>query len=146
MHGGISQRPAVDVESQGDAMSSVNVQLTVRGDVPESSAEYARDKFRHLVSRRADRVDLVHVVLAVAANPAHEAPASVAAEADVGGARVHAHATAAVLTEAVDEAVDRLRRRLTDLSERPRSRRHTGLAKAAAGDQDDEESEEPDHD
>jgi len=126
-------------------MSSVNVQLTVRGDVLDSTAEYALDKFRHVVSRRSDRVDLVHVVLAVAGNPAHEAPASVDAEADVGGARLHAHATAAGLTEAVDEAVDRLRRRLTDLSERPRSRRHTGLPKPAAGELHDEESEEQDH-
>jgi ribosomal subunit interface protein len=127
-------------------MSSVNVQLTVRGEVPDSVAEYALGKFRHLVSRRSDHVDLVHVVLAVAGNPAHETPASVDAEADVDGARVHAHATAPALTEAVDEAADRLRRRLTDLSERPRSRRRTGLPKPAAGEQHDEESEEPDHD
>jgi ribosomal subunit interface protein len=127
-------------------MSSVNVQLTVRGEVPESAAEYALGKFRHLVSRRFDRVDLVHVVLAVAGNPAHDAPVSVDAEADVGGARLHAHATAAGMTEAVDEAVDRLRRRLTDLSERPRSRRRAGLATRTAGEQHDEESEEQDHD
>jgi ribosomal subunit interface protein len=126
-------------------MSSVNVQLTVRGDVPDSTAEYALGKFRHLASRRADRVDLVHVVLAVAGNPAHEAPASVEAEADVGGARVHARATASALTEAVDTAVDRLRRRLTDLSERPRSHRRTGRTMPAADEQYDDESEEQDH-
>jgi ribosome-associated translation inhibitor RaiA len=121
-------------------MSSVNVQLTVRGDVPESSAQYALDKFRHLVSRRSDRVDLVHVVLAVAGNPAHEAPVSVEAEAEVAGARVHAHATAAMPTEAIDDAVDRLRRRLTDLSERPRSRRHTGRARSDITEQQHDES------
>ena len=100
-----------------------NVQLTVRGEVPDSSAQYALSKFQHVVSRSPDRIGTVHVVVAVAANPAHEAPASV--EVEVAGSPVHVHATGTALNEAVDEAADRLRRQLTDLRERSRARRRT---------------------
>lgn len=99
-----------------------NVQLTVRGEVPDAAAAYVLGKMQHAAGRTPDRV---HVVLTVAANPANEAPATVEAEADVAGSPVHVHAAAASVNEAVDEAADRLRRQLTDLRERARARRRT---------------------
>lgn len=107
---------------------AANVQVTARREVPDSSAEYAFDKIRHVVSRAPDRIDQVHVVLGLAGNPAHEAPADVEVEARVAGRPVHVHATAAELTEAIDEAADRLSRQLTDLRQRPLSRRRRAVA------------------
>ena len=114
------------------SQQSATVQLTVRGHVPDDSADYAIGKLQHVVSRTPDRVQQVHVVLSLAANPAHETPAEVEVEAVVGGASVHVHAAAATLAEAVDEAADRLQRQLTDLRERGRSRRRIGAPRSAA--------------
>jgi ribosome-associated translation inhibitor RaiA len=111
---------------------SATVQLTVRGHVPDSSAEYAIGKIQHVVRRAPDRVQQVHVVLSIAANPAHETPADIEVEAVLGGASVHVHSAAGTLTEAADEASDRLQRQLTDLRERGRSRRRTGAPRPAA--------------
>ena len=111
---------------------SATVQLTVRGQVPESSADYALGKVQHVISRTPDHVRRVHVVVSLAANPAHEAPADVEVEAEVGNASVHVHATAATLTEAADEVADRLRRHLTDLRERSRLRRRAGVPRPPA--------------
>lgn len=121
-----------------------DVQLTVRGNVPEQGAEYALGKIRGLVSRTPGRVGRVHVVVALGPNPAHEAPASVEAEVDLPGEPVHVHAAAAELTEAVDEAVDRLRRQLTDRRERARSHRRTARPQPVA-EEDDQVREEQDH-
>lgn len=125
---------------------AANVQLTVRGDVPDATAEYALGKFRYVVSRTPDRITSVHVVVALAANPANAAPAGVDVEVHVDGSPVHVHATGGALTEAVDEAVDRLRRQLTDLRERPRSRRRTPRPVPAAEPEDDDGDEAGDHD
>jgi ribosome-associated translation inhibitor RaiA len=118
------------------------VQLTVRGHVPDSSADYATGKVQHVVSRTPDRIQHVHVVLSFAANPAHDTPADVEVEAVVDGASVHVHAAAATLTEAADEASDRLQRQLTDLRERLRSGRRTGAPRSTAT---SEQTEERDH-
>jgi ribosomal subunit interface protein len=123
---------------------AANVQLTVRGDVPGSGADYALDKIRRVVGRTSDRISSIHVVLTVVANPAHEAPASVDAEVHVAGCPVHVHATGVALTEAVDGAADRLRRQLTDRRERPRSRRRTARPTPPAVEEHDVQ-EEQDH-
>jgi ribosome-associated translation inhibitor RaiA len=115
-----------------------NVQVTVRGEVPEEAAGYALEKIRHAVSR-TPAVDQIHVVLTVVGNPANEEPAVIEAEAEVAGAPVHVHAAAASLTAAVDDAADRLRRRLTDLRERPRSRRHARVAVVTASEEEQED-------
>jgi ribosomal subunit interface protein len=107
------------------------VQLTVRGNVPDSIVEYTINKMQHVVGRTPDRIQQVHVVLSLAANPAHEAPADIDVEAVLGGASVHVHSAAATLTEAADEASDRLQRQLTDLRERGRSRRRSGALRRA---------------
>ncbi|MFG1912294.1 HPF/RaiA family ribosome-associated protein [Kribbella sp. NPDC048928] len=121
---------------------AANVQVTVRGDVPEASAEYALAKVRHVMSRTPDRIGSVHAVLAVAANPAHEAPDGVEVEVQAERAPVHVHAAGAALTEAVDEAVDRLRRQLTDLRERPRARRRTPRPVPAAVEPEEKETDD----
>jgi ribosome-associated translation inhibitor RaiA len=113
------------------SQQAATVQLTVRGHVPDESADYAIGKVQHVVSRTPDRVQQVHVVLSLAANPAHETPAEVEIEAVVGGASVHVHGSAATLAEAVDAASGRLQRQLTDLRERGRSRRRTGAHRSA---------------
>lgn len=115
-----------------------NVQVTVRGEVSEESTGYALETIRHAVGR-TPAVDQIHVVLTVVANPANEAPATVEAVADVTGAPVHVHAAAGSLTKAVDEAADRLRRQLTDLRERPRSRRRVRAAVATPAEEGEED-------
>lgn len=116
-----------------------NVQLTVRGEVPDAAAAYVLGKMQHAAGRIPDRV---HVVLTVAANPANETPATVEAEADVAGSPVHVHAAAPSVSEAVDVAADRLRRQLTDLRERARARRRTKTAARSLHNDDREERDD----
>ncbi|MFK4084908.1 HPF/RaiA family ribosome-associated protein [Kribbella sp. NPDC020789] len=99
------------------------VQVTARGDVPLVYVDYAMRRVRHVVGRAGERIGTTHVVLALAANPAHEHPAEVEIEASTDGTPIHAHAAAGTLTEAVDEATARLRRQLADRHERRLTRR-----------------------
>ena len=99
------------------------VQVTARGDIPDSAKEYAVRKISGVPSFTREPVLALHVVLALAADPARRLRASAEASLDLNGRPMHVQVEAEYLTEAIDLLVDRLRRRLVDSEDRHRSRR-----------------------
>jgi|SRR5689334_7283622 len=99
------------------------VQVTARANVPIVSVDYAMRRVRHVVGHGPARVGKVHVVLALATNPAHERPADIEIEVEATHAPIHVHEAAATLTEAIDEAAAKLRRQLTARHDRRLTRR-----------------------
>src|SRR6476660_2838754 len=108
---------------------SAPVEVTLRGHAESRDGEYARVKVGQALAVAQPDVRHAHVVLERRPDPAVSRPARAEATVDVRGATVRAHAVAPTMSEAVDELEDRLRRRLVQQRERPRSRhRWTGVA------------------
>jgi ribosomal subunit interface protein len=109
--------------------SPVPVEVTLRDNVGDFAAAYARDKVSQALEVVHEPVLYAHVVLDWRHNPAMERHALVKVSVDVNGSTVHAKTTAPTMNEAVDDAEDRLRRQLVQLRDRNRTRhRWTGIA------------------
>lgn len=109
--------------------SPVPIEVTLRGNVGDFAAGYARDKVSQALEVVHEPVLYAHVVLDWTHDPAMERHALVTVSVDVNGSRVHAKTTAPSMNEAVDEVEDRLRRQLVQLRDRSRTRhRWTGIA------------------
>lgn len=93
-------------------IAAEEIRVSVRGDIPADTAEYARDRLVQVISRLGDPVLFAEVELDLAPDPARERPALVEATVDVNGHPVRAHVAAGELIEAVDLMSDRLARRL----------------------------------
>ncbi|PLW65987.1 HPF/RaiA family ribosome-associated protein [Streptomyces sp. SCUT-3] len=84
------------------------IQVEVRGEVPEDSVEYARSKVQELAGQLREPVLFARVRLTRTANPATERPAIAQANLDVNGRQVRAHVASGTMSEAVDLPHDRL--------------------------------------
>jgi ribosome-associated translation inhibitor RaiA len=111
------------------ATESVQVEVTMRGNVGSMVGEYARGKVASALEVAHEPVLHTHVVLDWRHDPALGRPALALVSVDVDGTRLRARATAPTMHEAVDELVHRLRRQVVQLQERERARhRWTGRA------------------
>jgi len=95
--------------------------IVVRGDVPDAMVAYAVDKLRKIVAHAHVPVLDVELRLEHHADPARERPNHVEASLDLDGEPVRAHRSAASMSEAVDRALTRLRRRVEAATERPQA-------------------------
>ncbi len=107
--------------------SSLEINVTTRGEVDERSRDRARRKLGELERLAGGAVITARVVLTREANPTIPLPARAEAELDVDGRLIQARAVAASMQSAVDEVADRLRRQLRRNAEMKRTR-HDGAA------------------
>lgn len=108
----------------------VEVGITLRGDIPESTVDYARTKVQHAVSYAHEPVLSAHVVLTESKDPAVERRYRAEASLDVNGTPVRAHATASDMKGAVDRVEGRMQRALVQNADRVRTR-HRWIGEAA---------------
>lgn len=101
-----------------------SVIVVTRGDVPGDMVAYGRRKLLAAISTAP--VPLLDLELRIDhhSDPARAAANHVEMTADVNGAIVRSRATAPTITEAVDDAADRLRRRVVAANDR---RQHTAM-------------------
>lgn len=97
--------------------------IVVRGDVSPEMVSYARDKLLAIIADSASPVLNAELRLDHHADPARERPDHVEATIDVNGVPIRAHRNTRTMSEAVDRALTRLRRRVEGTSERQASRR-----------------------
>lgn len=122
------------------------VRVTVRGDVPEGTREYAEKKIGHVRDYAHEPVLDAHAVLTLAADPARERPALAEATLDVNGTPVRAQVAAAHVGEAIDLLEDRLRRRLVQHQDRVKTRhRWIGIASEHEWRHGDLPTQRPEH-
>ncbi len=108
---------------------SAAIEVTTRGAVEPRDRAYAEEKVGVALAVAREPVLRAHVVLGLRQDPAVTVPATAEAAVDVGGTVLRAQAVASVMTEAIDLLESRLRRRLTQVQERARTRhRWTGVA------------------
>jgi ribosomal subunit interface protein len=108
---------------------AVPVEVTSRGEVPESTVGYARTKVEHVVRFAHEPVLNAHVVLTEAHDPAVERWARAEASLNVNGTPVRAHAIASDMLGAVDLLEGRLQTSLVQHADRNRTRhRWIGVA------------------
>jgi ribosome-associated translation inhibitor RaiA len=98
-------------------MDVADIEIVVRGDLPDSVVEYARNKITMLCERLDERVLSARVRLTHQPDPAVGRPMRAQANLDVNGRLVRAQVAATTGSEAVDLLVDRLRRRLRRLAQ-----------------------------
>ncbi|NYD43430.1 ribosome hibernation promotion factor [Nocardioides panaciterrulae] len=107
---------------------SAAIEVTARGEVDARMRAYAEEKVGVALAVARDPIMRAHVVLGLRHDPAVKVPATAEATVDVGGTVLRAQAAAPSMTEAIDELESRLRRRLTQLQDRTRTRhRWTGV-------------------
>jgi ribosome-associated translation inhibitor RaiA len=94
-----------------------DVEIVVRGDVPESATEYARKKIIALMERLTTPMLHARIRLTHEPDPAVARPVRAQANLDVNGRMVRAQVAATTSHEAVDLLVDRLRQRLVRLAQ-----------------------------
>ena len=97
--------------------------VVVRGDVPDQLVAYAREKLLAIVADASAPVLGVELRLDHHIDPARERPNHVEVTIDLDGRRVRAHSSAPTMSEAVDHALARLRRRFEVATESPRALR-----------------------
>jgi len=97
--------------------------IVVRGDVPENMVAYAREKLLGAVDQTARWVRGAEARLDAHADPAREGRNHVEMTADLDGDVVRARFSAPTISEAVDGAAARLRRRVQAADDRPEARR-----------------------
>ena len=97
--------------------------IVVRGDVRDDMVAYARDKLLEIGARTSVPILDVELRLDHHADPARDRPEYVEVTIDLGGTPVRAQQSAPTVSEAIDGAVTRLRRRVEAASERPHARR-----------------------
>lgn len=88
------------------------VQLTTRGPVEPGEVDYLRSKVEHVLRFARDPVLHVRARLTRLADPSLERPAVVQVNLDLNGHPLRVEAARPTMTEAVDEAHDRLRDRV----------------------------------
>jgi ribosome-associated translation inhibitor RaiA len=103
--------------------------IIVRGDVPDQMVAYARSKLLAIVADASGPVLDTELRLDHHADPARERPNHVQVTIDLDGTAVRAHRSASTMSEAIDRAFSRLRRRVEAANERPQARqlRHRDL-------------------
>lgn len=89
-----------------------DIEVVVRGELPDSVVDYARQKVTLLVQHIEMPVLHARIRLTRQPDPAVERPVRAQANLDVNGRLVRAQVAGATGHEAVDLLVDRLRRRL----------------------------------
>lgn len=94
-----------------------DVEVVVRGELPQSVVEYARDKITSLSEHLAGRILHTRIRLTHQPDPAVERPVRAQANLDVDGRLVRAQVAGATGHEAVDLLVDRLRQRLVRVAQ-----------------------------
>ena len=97
--------------------------IVVRGDVPETMITYAREKLLGAVDQTSKSVRGSEARLDAHADPAREARNHVEMTADLDGDVVRARYTAPTISEAIDGAASRLRRRVQAAEDRPEALR-----------------------
>jgi ribosome-associated translation inhibitor RaiA len=108
---------------------SVQVEVTLRGNVGGFAGDYTRGKISSALEVTHEPVLYAHVVLDWTHDPAMERHALAEVTVDVNGTTVRAKTTAPTMNEAVDALEYRLRRQLVQLQDRRRTRhRWTGIA------------------
>jgi ribosome-associated translation inhibitor RaiA len=96
--------------------------IVVRGHVSDRMVAYARTRLHDVAERAHVPVLGMELRLDHHADPARERPNHVEMTLDLDGTRVRAHRSAPTMTEAVDRAAARLRRRVESVLERPQAR------------------------
>jgi ribosome-associated translation inhibitor RaiA len=96
----------------------------VRGEVEESTLEYARKKVGAVLRLAPAPVLFARVSLAHESGPGMQRPVVVKASLDVNGRPVRAHVAAGIDTEAIDLLEAKLRHGLETLAEKRQARRH----------------------
>jgi hypothetical protein len=97
------------------------VQVHVQGPVTEEDREHARSIVRHAAARARGPLLHARVDLVAHTDPARERPAFAKCELDVNGQIVRAHATGAVMRDALDGLDERLRERLRRAAQHQRA-------------------------
>jgi ribosome-associated translation inhibitor RaiA len=97
--------------------------VVVRGDVPDLMIAYARDKLLVVLARTSMPVLAAELRLDHHADPARERPNHVEMTIDLDGVVVRVQRSAPTMSEAIDRAESRLRRRVEAATERPQARR-----------------------
>jgi ribosome-associated translation inhibitor RaiA len=97
----------------------VDPTIVVRGDVPDQMVAYARKKAMAVATRAPVPVLACELRLDHHADPARERPNHVEITIDLDGVPVRARRSAATMSEAIDRAVARLRRRVEVTIDRP---------------------------
>ena len=103
--------------------------IIVQGEVPTDMVDYARRKLLAIAADASVPVLDIELRLNHHTDPARERPNHVELTVDLNGTYVRAHNNAPTMSEAIDGALKRLRRRIEATSERPQSRqlRHRDL-------------------
>jgi ribosome-associated translation inhibitor RaiA len=117
--------------------------VVVRGDVPDAMVAYARSKTVAIADLSRVPILGIEIRLDHHTDPARERPNHVELTIDLDGTPVRAQRSAATMSEAIDRAAERLRRRVEAASERPRARhlRHRDDASWHHGDPSSERPE-----
>ena len=111
------------------AAGPVTIEVTKRGEVPESAVDYARAKVEHVLLYAHGPILAAHVVLTVAHDPAVQRRARAEASLDLNGTLVRAHAVASDMVSAVDLLEGKLRKNVVQHDDRTRTRhRWIGVA------------------
>jgi ribosomal subunit interface protein len=104
----------------------MEVDVTVRGDVPDGARELAAEKIGGLERYVNTRFLRGHVVLRMEANPRIDRPARAEGEVLLDGRAIRAHVASYDMTMAVDQLAQRLERQLRSFVERRVSERDRG--------------------
>lgn len=97
--------------------------VVVRGDVPHEMVSYGRAKLAEIIRAASVPVLAAELRLLRHGDPATARPYDVEVSLDLDGMPVRAHCRARTMTEALDQAFARVRRRVDAALERPRSLR-----------------------
>ncbi len=125
--------------------TALDVQVTVRGDVPAAAVEHARKAIASVAAHAPRSILLATCHLQVDRDPARQRPCEARATLDVSGRLVRAHVAAEDMALAIDRVQARLRRRLADLAEaRTERRRRSGRADPGEWQHGDLPAERPD--
>ena len=96
--------------------------IVVRGEVPEGMIAYGREKLLAVGAHAPRRVLAAELRLDHHPDPARPRPNHVEMTLDLNGVAVRAQRSAETMSEAIDRAAARLRRRIETAGERPRAR------------------------
>ncbi|MGZ4271741.1 MAG: ribosome hibernation promotion factor [Solirubrobacteraceae bacterium] len=111
---------------------TIHVDVTARGDVPDTATERARDRVAALAGTVKGPVLGARVVLTAERNPRQARPARAEGEVDLAGHRVRARVAAPTMPAAVDALADHLRDQLQRFADRVQDGARRG-AEAAPG-------------
>ncbi len=96
----------------------IDLDITTKGDVPETESDHARRLIGQLDRRAHDPVLGGRVVLRQERNPSLERPARAEAELNLNGQLLRGEVAAATMSEAIDQLAAHLQRQLRDFVDR----------------------------